>query len=208
MQKRLFRILPQCLWNNNIDIPQNPKNGLPFQMGDLSTSAGVIDELYLTIKGTAELGINVVSFADCFSPFSYRAWTDINCINTRKNAVANLLLLPELINDKTKLKDVLTSKGSMLYNSFVKWGIETSCMSSNVILPNRCCRYMQGKLLFDVATLFIGIGEVKAAMNGGKIVSYLAGKVDKLSDFYNKFKKASNILKIDIAPYGPPLVVG
>jgi hypothetical protein len=188
-------ILPQCLWNNKI----TPVAAPPFTEGDIPTSAGVIDGLYLSIKGLVDLGISVkdaIQYLNCFNPHEVDTWLSKECVTNRKNAVANLLLMSEIIKDREKLKSVVSTVGSTLGNSFLKWGDETFCISSNALLPSRCCRYNQGKLIFDIASLFIGIGEVKAAMNGGNIVSFLSGKLDKLAKYYERYKKVSTIIEV------------
>ena len=41
-------------------------------------------------------------------------------------------------------------------------------------------RYNQGKLTFDVVTLFVGVGEVKSLLKGEKTIAQLFGKIGKL----------------------------
>ncbi|CAI9429312.1 hypothetical protein MSHRCOH1_03790 [Candidatus Ornithobacterium hominis] len=41
-------------------------------------------------------------------------------------------------------------------------------------------RYNQGKLTFDIVTLFVGVGEVKALLKGEKTVAQLFSKIGKL----------------------------
>ncbi|CAI9429630.1 hypothetical protein MSHRCOH1_05410 [Candidatus Ornithobacterium hominis] len=44
-------------------------------------------------------------------------------------------------------------------------------------------RYNQGKLTFDVVTLFVGVGEAKSYLKGNNVFNKLKDYIDKLSSF-------------------------
>jgi hypothetical protein len=141
--------VPRCLWDHNNYVP----NGIfGYYVNDPAFTSGIIDGLIETGDGALDL----IKFVDCYNPLSFRAWTD-KCYDTRDKTYNVLKQIYQLVSNKEKLNEACKSVKEKLGD----YTNETAGVDNQA-------RYNQGKIVFNVASLFIGVGEAKALINGEK----------------------------------------
>jgi hypothetical protein len=135
--------IPRCLWDNNLNIPY---------IQDPALTAGVADGLIETVVGVYD----ITAFATCFDFLQYRAWT-IDCIETRTKTYSVIKIAYETFTNY----DHFSNATAGLWTGIKEYTIETASTSNQA-------RYNQGKIIFNVASLFIGVGEANAILKGEK----------------------------------------
>jgi hypothetical protein len=141
--------VPRCLWDHNLYIPNGP---FGYYINDPAFSSGIVDGLIETADGV----LDIVKFLDCYNPISFRAWTD-ECVDTRDKTYNALKQMYLVISNKDKLNEAYDAvKGKL-----GEYADETTAVDNQA-------RYNHGKIVFNVASLFIGVGEAKALLNGEK----------------------------------------
>ena len=144
--------VPRCLWDHNLYIPNGP---FGYYINDPAFSSGIVDGLIETADGV----LDIVKFLDCYNPTSFRAWTD-ECVDTRDKTYNALKQMYLVISDKDKLNEAYDAvKGKL--GEYID---ETTAVDNQA-------RYNHGKIVFNVASLFIGVGEAKALLNGEKTLA-------------------------------------
>ncbi|MBL7895618.1 MAG: glycohydrolase toxin TNT-related protein [Bacteroidia bacterium] len=153
-------IIPECTWNNNI------LNAMPDGGYGCAFACGILDGVFLTIKDA----VNLVDLINCWTPLGYNTTTS-GCALTREKTIETIKLVREICGSSEGYKKIYNE----LAKSLGGWANSTFC-------GDRTCAYNQGKLVFDIVSLFYGVGEVKAALStgmaGAKIAKIIA-EVDK-----------------------------
>lgn len=135
--------IPRCLWDNNLNIPY---------IQDPALTAGVADGLIETVVGVYD----ITKFASCFDFLNYRAWTN-DCFETRTKTYSVIKIAYATFTNYDKFSNATAG----LWTGIKEYTIETASTSNQA-------RYNQGKIIFNVASLFIGVGEANAILKGEK----------------------------------------
>jgi hypothetical protein len=189
-------LVPRCLWDNDLSsIPLSPTASLP-------TMAGVIDGAYQTIEGLAELGvlaakfqIGSLKFLNCWvNPLEFSKFgSDPNCQETRKETIEAVDYVKRFATDpatRNSAYETFKDLKDAIGTQFDQWWDETFCIgSSNEQF--RCCQYNQGRLVFDVASCFFGVGELKLAAKGGNVFGAIGNQLAKMNLLLSNLKKTS-----------------
>ncbi|CAI9429317.1 hypothetical protein MSHRCOH1_03815 [Candidatus Ornithobacterium hominis] len=154
--------IPRFLWDHGYYMPNGP---FGYYVFDPAFSSGFIDGAIGTVDGA----VKFVDFISCMSVGSFRAWLDSSCYKTRRDFIETLRAVYEVLKDTERLKQATQAIKQQL-SEYVG---ETANVSNQA-------RYNQGKLTFDIVTLFVGVGEVKALLKGEKTVAQLFSKIGKL----------------------------
>ncbi|MCV6629769.1 MAG: hypothetical protein OIF50_07910, partial [Flavobacteriaceae bacterium] len=140
-------IVPRCLWDDKIaGIPLPPQNAY---------SAGMIDGLWEGV----EFGVDAFKFFAAWD-FTSSFYSTAQAIDIRNKTIEVVLLLEQLYNQG----ELYTTIKELIEEELSNYLEETLALDAQA-------RYNQGKLIFDIASLFFGYGEVKAALKTGKITS-------------------------------------
>jgi hypothetical protein len=158
-------LVPKCLWNTNIGT---------YYLADPAFIAGFVDGAYLTVKDLFSGSINALKCANCFSPTGIGFYGG-ECQEVRQKTFEFFEFFRKLSTDG-QLRDQVWGELKKQASEYID---QTVCVTDPL------CRYNQGKLIFDVATMFIGVGEVSAALKVGlkgtqmlKVVQV----IDRISD--------------------------
>lgn len=142
--------VPRCLWDHNNYIP----NGffVPYH-SDPALVSGIVD-------GALEMGkgvLDIATFVSCFDPTNISRWVSADCFDIRSKTGKAMSQMFDLVTDRQKLASAFDQAGS----SLSQYAEETGSTSNQA-------RYNQGKIIFNVASLFIGVGEANAIIKGEK----------------------------------------
>lgn len=147
-------VIPQCVWNNNLNMTT-------VDAYARALVCGILDGVFLTVKDA----ISIARIIDCHSPSGYLT-SSPGCVEVRVKTAETVKTIKEICTQPGAHKKIYDA----LINSGVEWELKTFC--SDVT-----CAYSQGRLVFDIVSVFIGVGEVKAALNtgiaGAKIVEII-----------------------------------
>src|SRR5690606_5237093 len=156
-------IVPRCLWQ---------QEGSPV----VAYQAGFIDGAWEIIPTTIDTG----RFLQAWQPLNNAYYFTHEAGETRQRTIEVLLLMEQLYKQDA-LYDTLKKQFS---NEFDKYVDETVTLDAQA-------KYNQGKLIFEVASFFFGVGEAKAALKTGKLAS---GMFDVLKAMPSKTTKLFEIL--------------
>lgn len=134
-------IVPKILWQSD-------------PLGSLAFDAGLIDGAYFTLK---EVGGTVYSLT-----------TLVGCMNPTTGA-ANFVTNADCRKKLTDGWDMIVGIGSLVKEPSKVWGIvktETVRFVQNNAGFQPINKYYNGRFAFDVALMFIGVGEVSAILKG------------------------------------------
>lgn len=170
-------IIPPCFWQEQPTVI----SGI-----DIPTVCGIVDGVYITIKDL----ISTAKFISCINP-GYIGYDTYECKQVRENTYETAMLLKSIVTDAKQREQFC----NILKTEYALWYGNTACFTPQ-------CKYSQGKFIFDVTSMFIGAGEVKAAMKGGLSIAKIAAvfkrvprtikNVNKaLVNFGGKFKKVA-----------------
>lgn len=190
-------IVPRCWWDNSII-----STGVPIS---LSFNAGIVDGAYSTLYGLGQLTGAIVSMnvlAECwFNPLSY-IWGNGECSDRRASTIQTLIFVKDLINKDSKSSSVVSSFFNDFGTGLTTWKEQTFCFGETAA-QGRCCSYHQGKLVFDIASLFFGVGEVKAGLQGFKLGTFLEGKIaTQMTGLLRKIKLPTSLIMKPIRKTG------
>ncbi|SER77379.1 hypothetical protein, partial [Flavobacterium frigoris] len=135
--------IPRCLWDHDKNVPY---------IQDAALIAGFTDGLIETAVGV----FDIYKFTTCLDIRNYRAWTR-ECFETREKAFAIIKIAYTTFTDLEKF----TNATSGIWTGIKAYGVETGGFDNQA-------RYNHGKIIFNVASLFIGVGEAKAILKGEK----------------------------------------
>ncbi|CAA0253158.1 hypothetical protein USCSP91_700001 [Tenacibaculum maritimum] len=135
-------IVPKCLWNDNDHLA-------------MAYYAGFIDAAW---EG-GEMIVALYKFKAAWDPLD-SFFLNAEAFKIRQQTIDIVLLIRQL----DKEDSLVSSVTSTIKKEFVKYVDETLALDPQA-------RYNQGKLIFDIASFFIGYGEVKAFLKTGKITS-------------------------------------
>lgn len=159
-------VIPQCFWNNSI---------CPITIENCYGTAlvcGIIDGVFVTIKDI----FNIAEFVDCWSPLGLKP-DPAKCILIQNATEKTIETIRQICNDPNGTSLIY----STIKNSLKDWAGSTFC-------TDKTCAYNQGRLIFDVVSLFYGVGEVKAALKTG-----IAGV--KIANIIRETEVAVNVAK-------------
>ncbi len=150
-------LIPRCLWDQDL-APA------------IAYYAGFIDGAFETV----EMGWSVGKFMKAWNPTDPYFY-DPKAATIRQQTIDIVVLIQQLDE-----KDILVSTiGAELGKAFDKYLDETVALTPKA-------RYNQGKLIFEVASFFFGVGEVKTFLKTGKITSQTLTMLRKLPKSYAK----------------------
>lgn len=162
-------IVPHCIWEN-LDLPAP----LYYSAADLAFNAGIVDGAWGMLVGIKDL----VNFIDCWTPTSVRFWFDDDCEGTRDKTVDFFKAMGGLVTGEGKKLDAFTSTVSTQFSNYIG--------SLSGFGPKE--RHEQGKLVFDIGSLFIGAGEANLVAKGAAITERTALLMDKVAVLMSKIK--------------------
>ncbi len=139
--------LPKCLWDNNI--------GTAY-VSDPAFIAGFIDGAYLTVSDLFQGAVSAAECAICFNPTG-PGFYSAKCQDVRNKTVEFFEFFRTLATDG-QLRDKVWGE---LKQQAAEYLDQTLCVQEPI------CRYNQGKLIFDIASMFVGIGEVSGVVKTG-----------------------------------------
>ncbi len=150
--------VPRCAWDHDYNTP--------YTLLDFALSAGIIDA-FIATGGDI---INVATFITCFNLLDpARVWSK-ECIDSRSVAYDVVNQVAEIFGSKTKRESALLN----IKKVFADYVDETAAI-------NNQGRYNQGKLVFNVASSFIGVGELKALSSGAKLNTVLTKSMSEFA---------------------------
>ncbi|WP_343706147.1 fibronectin type III domain-containing protein [Flavobacterium sp.] len=133
--------IPRCLWDHNKNISY---------VSDMAFSSGFADGLIETGVGTVQM----VNFAKCWN-FTEANFYTANCTNIRLKTIEIAKIAYQTFSDFENFKTVASDA----------WGNIKDYTDETASFDNQG-RYNQGKIVFNVVSLFIGAGEAKAIIKG------------------------------------------
>lgn len=140
--------VPRCLWDHNNYVPTG--TFIPYNI-DPAMISGVID-------GALEMGkgvYDIATFIKCIDPTSVDFWLKKSCFDLRTKTGKVIGELTDLLADSVLLNKAFEGIGTS-FNEY---------LSETVAISNQA-RYNQGKLIFNIASLFFGVGEANAIVKG------------------------------------------
>ncbi len=150
--KQTEGIVPKCLWNQNF----NPA---------VAYYAGFIDGAWETLEGVVGIG----KFAGAWSLQNPIFYTEEGA-RIRQETILMMTMIGELYSSEEKRSEA-AKQISTLFDGYVD---DISSLDSQG-------RYLQGKLIFDIAGFFIGVSEINAFIKTGKITSATLKGLQKLA---------------------------
>ena len=169
-------IVPKCLWN------QEYNKGIAY-------AAGIIDGVW----EIAELTWSLAKVRAAWDP-STGLYASAEGIEIRKKTVDVINNIAQLY-EEDKLASTL---GENINAGFEKYSKEISKLDAKG-------RYLQGKLVFDVASFFFGVGEVKTLIKTGKITSSTAQALARIPEnvmgLINRIPGKIKLIKNNILAY-------
>ena len=133
--------IPRCLWDHNKNIPYT---------ADMAFSAGFADGLIETGVGIFQ----IASFADCWN-FTKLDFFTGRCAEVREKTQQVVKIAYDTFSDFDQFKTAMAGT----WDNFKDYTDETASFDNQA-------RYNQGKIVFNVASLFIGAGEANAILKG------------------------------------------
>ncbi len=144
-------IVPKCLWNHDV----NPA---------MAYYAGFIDAAWEGL----EIAVDFYKFKAAWDPLD-PFFLNTEAYKIRQQTIDVIILIHQLDEED----QLLSSVAETIKKEFKKYEDETLDFDPQA-------RYNQGKLIFDVASLFFGYGEVKAFLKTGKITSATLKALQKI----------------------------
>jgi hypothetical protein len=162
-------IVPRCIWENvSVPVP------LYYSAADLAFNAGIIDGAWGMLVGIKDL----LNFVDCWTPVSLRFWFDDDCADTRGKTVDFFKAMGGLVSGEGKKLEAFKSTVSTQFSNYIG--------SLSGFEPKN--RHEQGKLVFDIGSLFIGAGEANLVAKGAAITERTALLMEKVAVLMSKIK--------------------
>ncbi len=155
-------IVPKCLWNQDL----NPS---------IAYYAGFIDAAW----EIGELVVDLYKLKDAWDPLS-PFFSTSEAFEIRQQTMDAFVMLQNLYDNKN-------GERSKAWESIKS---EVSKYVDETVALDAQARYNQGKLIFEVASAFFGIAEIKAFAKTGKITSELLTGLSKISNNLTKVFKA------------------
>jgi hypothetical protein len=167
-------IIPQCFWNNS-----NCKATVDQCYGTAMV-CGIIDGVFITVKDI----FSIIEFVDCWTPTG-AGYYSANCAIIRDKTEQTINAIKEVCNSPNGTSQIY----SVIKSSLGDWASTTFC-------TDKTCAYNQGRLIFDVVSLFYGVGEAKAILKtgiAGTRIARLIAEVDNTAKvILGYFPKALN----------------
>ena len=152
-------LVPRCLWEND-------------RTSDLPYSAGFIDGAWGVVIGGVDVGKFIL------------AWSPVLPVGSGRNSFFNTPQAREIRQQTMQFFELVGALWKAEGDIREKTRNTISEQVSGYIVETASTepqgKYNQGKLIFDVASLFFGVGEVKAALKTGQITSKTAQMLAKI----------------------------
>jgi hypothetical protein len=169
-------IIPQCFWNNSVC------NSTLDKCYGTAMICGIVDGVFVTVKDI----FNIAEFVNCWTPVS-ATYNTSECVVIQEKTIQTVNAIKEICNDPNGGSQIYTT----IKNSLGDWALSTFC-------TDKTCAYNQGRLIFDVVSLFYGVGEAKALLKtgiAGTKIAQIITEVDKTAVCLVKaFSKIGNKL--------------
>lgn len=136
-------IVPKCLWDNNT-------------FPTAAYGAGIIDGAWETVVGVVDIGTFLMAW-DIRNPYYFSN----DAFQIRQQTMQFFELVGALYEGEGTIRDDTWNTIETEFNKYVDTTLDLTPQA----------RYNQGKLIFDVGSLFFGVGEVKAFITTGKLTS-------------------------------------
>lgn len=165
-------IIPKCLWDNSDGQPYN---------GDRAFIAGFVDGAYISIANLLGSAVSAAECMECFNPITTGFFSS-RCNNLRTQTLDFLSFLKSLTtnsNARNATWDAILNEGKGYVDA-------TFCVQDPV------CKYNQGKLTFDIMTMFVGYAEVKGALTSGLKANGFAKVILQMNKFEDLIKSVSS----------------
>lgn len=166
-------LVPRCVWY------QSPLAGI-------ASISGFIDAGYETVVDIADFGELMKCWTISGWGTNWNPIFDSDCAKKREDT-RNFLRQLKQIDSKEKVLAV----GGELWNQSKTWFTDQLC-ADPLDPTNSECFYKQGKTIFEIASLFIGVGEVKASLKTFEVAK-LIEKVGKLTQLILDLKVPTKI---------------
>ncbi|WP_028526240.1 DNA/RNA non-specific endonuclease [Runella limosa] len=161
-------LVPKCLWDNNL--------GTAY-LSDPAFIAGFIDGAYLTVSDLFQTAVSASECAICFNPTG-PGFYSAKCQDVRSKTIEFFEFFRTLATDG-QLRDKVWGD---LKQQAAEYLDQTICVQEPI------CRYNQGKLMFDIASMFVGIGEVSGVVKTGLKAQGLIKVVQAIEKVESKLK--------------------
>lgn len=156
-------IVPRCIWYQNVNIP-------------IAYYAGFIDAAW----EIGELVVDIVKLKNAWDPLS-SFFSTPEALEIRQQTMDALVMLQNLWENKNGEQD----------RAWESINREVDKYLNETIALDAQARYNQGKLIFEVASAFFGIAEIKAFAKTGKVTSNLLSGFAKIPYFFDDLLKMS-----------------
>ena len=160
-------VIPECAWNNML------LDAMPDKGKGCAMVCGLLDGAFITIKDA----INITALVDCWSPLNPNSSSQY-CEDVKSKTLESIKTIREICGSSEGYRKI--------YNAIVKelddWSVATFC-------TDRTCAYNQGKLLFDVLSVFYGGTEVKAALKSGVAGARIAQMMEEVDKTFKIISK-------------------
>ena len=178
--------LPPCIWNRSSTNPVTYQVAMAAGIID-----GAIDLVWNSGKllyGTGQALFKLEEVKYCWTEPGY--WLDVgvlksdNCKEVRENSKQYFKLAWDVVEFVTppypgtltpELLNVINSISATSGVVADQIGKDYSAWEREILAIDNCAAYRQGKVVFDIASCFIGVGEISAAVKAGTKVASAAG---------------------------------
>lgn len=142
-------IVPRCLW-------ENTSEALSYY-ADPAFTSGIVDGAYDMVKGASDLG----NFINAWTSPTYAFTSEAKDIRDQTCAFFDYACL--FIKDEGTTRQDVKKEFKSYIENYID---ETTAIDAQA-------RYNHGKLLFNIASFFIGVGEIKELASGAKFIDVL-----------------------------------
>lgn len=160
-------VIPECAWNNML------LDAMPDKGKGCAMVCGLLDGAFITIKDA----INITALVDCWSPLNPNSSSQY-CEDVKSKTIESIKTIREICGSSEGYRKI--------YNAIIKelddWSVATFC-------TDRTCAYNQGKLLFDLLSVFYGGTEVKAALKSGVAGARIAQMMEEVDKTFKIISK-------------------
>jgi len=144
-------------------------------------TAGFIDDAWELIESLYGVGKFALAWK---SPYS----NSEDAIRIRQETVSFMNFLKELYQNSKQREELINA----IKLSIIEYAYETTDVTSQA-------KYNQGKLIFNVATLFVGIGEINSTLKGEKVtislIELLRNLPKNITGILSKAKSIGHLIK-------------
>jgi hypothetical protein len=182
--------IPQCFWNYSTTNPLTYQ--VAFDAGFVDGAISFVWDVTKLAGAGATAYFKLQEVGQCWVDPAY--WLGIaplqtqNCKEVRESSKQYFNLTWDLIQFVTppapglltpELENVFTGISAGTGKAWTAMKGDASTWWNEITETDNCGAYRQGKLVFDVASCFIGVGEINAAIKGGSKLAVTGGGILK-----------------------------